>query len=44
MLMASMTLECSEFLIQKSIATETNIIPESGQVKNSAHFHYNIDK
>lgn len=44
MLMASMTLECSEFLIQKSIAIETNIIPESGKAKNSAHFHYNIDK
>lgn len=44
MLMAYMTLKCSKFLTQKSIAIETNIIPESGQVKNSVHFHYNIDK
>lgn len=38
-----MTLKCLAFLIQKSIAIETNIILKSGQVKN-VHFHYNIDK
>lgn len=41
--MTYITLKCAG-LVQKSIAIETNIIPESGQVKNSVHFHYNIDK